>query len=131
MKIRKTHPGDTTSISIDSMELDILLKNGFVRDGDAKLALTDVAKEFLVKRDTDIFKQGEMSNEEVQEFVGRINCAIGVIKETAIDYTRLAKDVSGEDPRTAFEFACKSEGLCEALNHILNILTENSDVKQD
>lgn len=131
MNIRTTHPNSTTSISLDSMELDLLLKNGFVSDGETKLGLTEEAKEALIERDKGIFKEGQMNNDEVKGVIGKIHYALNIAEETAGDYDRLAKELKETDPATYLEFAYLAAGIREATVNLITILLEQPDVKQD
>lgn len=131
MNIQTTHPNDTTSISLDSMELDLLLKNGFVNDGEAKLALTEKAKEVLIERDKGIFKKGQMNNDEAQAVIGKIHYALNIAEETAGDYDRLSKELKETDPAAYLEFASMAAGIREAVVNLKAILLEQPDGKQD
>ena len=131
MNIRTTHPNNITSISLDSMELDLLLKNGFVSDGETKLALTEEAKEALIERDKGIFKEGQMNNDEVGAVIGKIRYALRIAEETAGDYDRLSKELKETDPAAYLEFASMAAGIREAVVNLRNILLEQPDGKKD
>lgn len=131
MNIRTTHPNNITSISLDSMELDLLLKNGFVSDGETKLGLTEEAKEALIERDKGIFKEGQMNNDEVGAVIGKIRYALRIAEETAGDYDRLSKELKEKDPAAYLEFASMAAGIREATVNLRTILLEQHDGKQD
>lgn len=133
MKIRTTHPNNTTSISIDDLDLVDLLKNGFSEDmlTNSKIALTEDAKEALIERDKGIFKEGQMNNDEVGAVIGKIHYALRIAENTAVDYERLAKELKETDPATYLEFASMAAGIREATVNLRAILLEQADGKQD
>ncbi len=133
MNIRKTHPNDTTSISLDYFDVQELLKNGFTNDksAGAKIALDDTGKDALIERDTEIFKKGQMDNSEVKGVIGKIHYAIRIAEGTAGDYERLANELKETDPAAYLEFASMAAGIREAVVNLKAILLEQSDAKQD
>lgn len=130
MKIRKTHPGDTTSISINGADILNLLNSGLSIDDEdhIRIALNETARDLVVERDVDNYQKGLLNNIEFLGLQGRVQRAINLIEETARDYTRLAgsilgtANVSREEMVSAIEFTHKAEGLGEAIIHLRNAL---------
>lgn len=135
MKIRKTHPGDTTSISINGADILNLLSRGLAIDNEdhIRIALNETARDLVVEHDVDNYQKGLLNNIEFLGLYGQVQRAINLVEETARDYERLAglvpvnETVSREEMASAIEFTYKAEGLREALIHLRNALEPEKD----
>lgn len=123
MKIRKTHPGDTTSISINGADILNLLNSGLSIDDEdhIRIALNETARDLVVERDVDNYQKGLLNNIEFLGLHGEVQRVINLIEETMQDYERLA-NIPGVDAVTKLELAYQCAGLKEALIHLRNAL---------